>query len=109
MKDIFSQLTAISELRRLLFNMEKSLGLSDLSGPELNVLLAAHASSQDPGEVISSASIRNHELACDLTKPTFHRALRDLIAMGLLEKAEGAKTQYYRVSKVALDQLADQH
>lgn len=81
----------------MLREMEHDVGLQDLTAMEMEVFLAAHAATGKAGTAITSDQIRGHELASNLAQATYHRALRSLLAMGLLEKAQGYKTRRYVV------------
>lgn len=81
----------------MLRDMERDVGLQELTQSEMDVLLAAHATSGVPGDAISSDQIRRHDLASDIAQATFHRALRSLLSQGLLEKADGHKARFYVV------------
>ncbi|WP_413717586.1 hypothetical protein [Silicimonas sp. MF1-12-2] len=81
----------------MLRDMERDVGLQELTQSEMDVLLAAHAVTGDPGEAISSDQIRRHDLVSDIAQATFHRALRSLLSLGLLERADGHKARFYVV------------
>ncbi len=91
------KLTLISQLRELLHDMERDVGLERLSEAEWKVFLAARHLTQAPGDVVESDRIRNHRLARSIAQATYHRALRALVEMGLLERAEGSKAKSYSV------------
>lgn len=88
-------LSVLFELRSMLREMERDVGLHDLSGPEMDVLLAAHDVTKKCGDVITSEQIWHHELAAELAQATYHRALKSLQAMGFLAKARGYKSGRY--------------
>lgn len=77
--------------------MEDEVGLSSLTQMEMDVFLAAHALSGAQGDVVTSDEIRNHALTSGITQASYHRALRSLISLGLLEKAAGYKARHYLV------------
>jgi len=81
----------------MLREMERDVGLQDLSPTELDVFLAAHSVSGQGGDGVTSAEIRHHELVTGLAQATYHRALRSLLNLGLLERADGFKTRRYVV------------
>ena len=93
-----SKISALLELRSMLLDMERDVGLDQLSSSEVNVLLAAYAVTDKLGEAVSSDQIRQHELSCDLAQATYHRALRSLLSMGLIQKADGYKSGRYVVN-----------
>lgn len=92
-----NKISALFELRRVLLTMERDVGLQELSETELDVFLAAHAVTVKPGLAVSSERIRGHELVSGLAQATYHRALRSLLELGLLEKADGYKSRQYVV------------
>ena len=92
-----SKLSTLSTLRYMLREMERDVGLETLSEPEMDVFLAATALAGDEGGVVTSDEIHNHQLASGLAQATYHRALKSLLALGLLENAEGYKTRLYIV------------
>jgi hypothetical protein len=92
------KLSLFSELYCMLRQMEQDVGLQELSGAEVDVFLAAHAATgTGGGGSVTSDQIRQHELAASLAQATYHRALKSLVSMGLLEKADGYKTRHYVV------------
>ncbi|MEQ9295829.1 MAG: hypothetical protein RIG93_26445 [Roseibium album] len=91
------KLSALFELRCLLRKMEADVGLEALTPAEMDVFLAAHSVTEKLGEAVASDQIRQHEMASCLAQATYHRALRSLVRLGLLEKAEGCKARQYVV------------
>lgn len=81
----------------MLREMEADVGLDALTAAEMDVLLAAHSVTGELGEVVTSEQIRQHDLASGLAQATYHRALRSLVGLGLLEKARGYKARHYVV------------
>lgn len=90
-------LKSIFELRDMLFQMERDIGLDRLSPAERDVLLAAHALTSAPGEAVQSDQIRSHRLVQGIAQATYHRTLRSLLGMGLLERAGGSRAKHYVV------------
>jgi len=78
-------------------DMERDVGLHELSEPEMDVFLAASALAGDEGGAVTSDQIYRHDLASRLTQATYHRALKSLLNLGLLENAEGYKTKLYKI------------
>ena len=91
------KLMALSELRSMLREMEREVGLDALTPVELDVFLAAHALSGSSQEVVTSDEIRKHDLTAGIAQASYYRALRSLLSLGLLEKAEGRKSKHYLV------------
>ncbi len=92
------KLSAVAELRSMLRQMEHDIGIEQLSGPELDVLLSAEAATKTAGDTVTSDEIRGHVLSSRLPVATFHRALRSLVSMDFIAKAEGRKTGMYIVN-----------
>jgi hypothetical protein len=92
-----SKISALFELRSMLREMEHEVGLHTLTPVEMDVFLAAHALSGAHGEVVTSDDIRRHNLTSGIAQATYHRALRSLLSLGFLEKAEGYKSTHYLV------------
>lgn len=91
------KLSAIFELRSMLRAMENEVGLDALTPVEMDVFLAAHALSGSREEAVTSDEIRKHDLTTGIAQASYHRALRSLLSLGLLEKAEGHKSKHYLV------------
>ncbi|WP_245626802.1 hypothetical protein [Aestuariivita boseongensis] len=83
--------------------MERDIGLDDLTPTELDVFLAAHAVTPKEGEAVPSDQIRRHSLVSELAQATYHRALRSLLELGLLERADGYKSRHYVVRSERAD------
>lgn len=92
------RLKPIFELRDMLHQMERDLGLDRLSRSERDVLLAANSLTKTPGEPVQSEQIRNHRLVKGLAQATFHRTLKSLLELGLIKRAGGSKAKHYVVS-----------
>ena len=90
----------ILQLRTLLLSMEQELGLDDLSGPELDIFLVARSLTSRLGEVVTSKEIRDHDLVKSFAPATYHRALRNLVERGFLQRAAGSKAKSYIVSDI---------
>lgn len=91
------KLNSILQLREMLRQLERDVGLEDLSRFERDVLLAAHGLCKRPGDVISSEQIREHALVQAAAQATFYRAIRSLLSRGLLEHAANTKARAYVV------------
>ena len=91
------KLSALFELRSMLREMENEVGLDGLTPVEMDVFLAAHALSGPRGELVTSDDIRKHGLTAGIAQASYHRALRSLLSIGLLKKADGHKSKHYLV------------
>ncbi len=83
----------------MLRQMERDVGLDKLSRVERDVFLAAHNLSEKPGDIVHTEQIRKHTLVETITQATYHRALRTLLSMGMLEHAENTKARCYIVRR----------
>jgi hypothetical protein len=91
----------ISRLRAVLEEMEMEIGLRDLSRNERDIYLAfcetAH-SGPTGDDHCSTETVRLTPIVRDISQPTFHRTLKQLIKRGLIERCEGAPTGQYRLT-----------
>ncbi|MBT4235285.1 MAG: hypothetical protein HOD69_14385 [Marinovum sp.] len=87
--------TAVAQLREIVMTMERDLGLIALSHNEKDVLYAVQSVLADSDGVAKSDEIRSHDLVQDMSQPTFHRALKSLLARGLLRHAPDTKAGSY--------------
>ncbi len=93
------QISAFGRLMAMIAEMEKDLGLVDLSEPERRILGAIGALVSQGQEIVSSRSIKT-ETACEaLTDPTYYRGLKSLVEKGYIRVIEGRKTGLYTLVK----------
>ena len=92
-----TKISALAQMTLMLREMERDVGLEDLSAKEMDVFLAAHVLTGAAGTAVTSDEIRRHELTAPLAPASFHRALKSLLDFGLLETANGYKTRHYIV------------
>ncbi|GGG77205.1 hypothetical protein GCM10011415_27610 [Salipiger pallidus] len=91
------KLSSIFHLREMLRQLERDVGLDELTRFERDVLLVAHGLCRTPGEIIRSEQIREHPLVRHSGQATFYRAIRSLMERGLLERAGSSKAKTYVV------------
>jgi len=91
------KLSSIFELREMLRELERDVGLESLSRTERDVLLAAHSLSDQQGDIVSSEQLRSHTLLESVAQATLYRAIRTLLGLGLLERAAETKARSYVV------------
>lgn len=91
------KLKSIFELREMLLELERDVGLEALNRTERDVLLAAHSLSDQHGEIVSSEQLRSHSLLKSVAQATLYRAIRTLLSLGLLERAAQTKARSYVV------------
>lgn len=91
------KLDSLFQLREMLLQMERDVGLHVLSTQERDVFLAAYSVARKHGKVVESVHIRSHHFVEPMAQATYHRALRALLKTGLLERASGSKAKTYVV------------
>ena len=89
--------TTVGQLREIVMAMERELGLSTLSHNERDVLYAVQSVLGETKCVAKSDEIRSHNLVRDMSQPTFHRALKSLLARDLLQHAPETKAGSYTI------------
>ena len=85
----------VAQLRALLLGMERDLGLGDLSQNEKDVFYAVQSVIAGSDGVARSDNIKGHSLVFEMTQPTFHRSLKNLLDRGLLAHAPSTKAGSY--------------
>ena len=85
----------VAQLRALLLGMERDLGLGDLSQNEKDAFYAVQSAIAGSEEIARSDDIKSHSLVFEMTQPTFHRSLKNLLARGLLAHAPSTKAGSY--------------
>lgn len=88
---------SLAQLRALLFEMESTLGLVELSQNERDVLYAINEVTGGPSRTARSEAIRNHPLAAAIPQATYHRALKSLVQRGLVGHAPDTRAGQYVV------------
>lgn len=86
----------MADLRQLLREMERDLGLGELSRAEYDVLYAA-AQKRDNVGGVTVGELQDHPLVKDMPRATFFRALRSLVDLGLMKKLGDEKRSGYSV------------
>ncbi|MFD0860133.1 MarR family transcriptional regulator [Roseovarius aquimarinus] len=91
-------LSSIARLRSAMLQMERDLGLSDLSHSERDVLYAFHNVASTYGnDEISSDAVKQQLRVTGMKHATFHRALRKLLDLGLVLHAEDSRAKFYKL------------
>ena len=88
----------LAVLRNLLCEMEREIGLRRLSDVQRDVYYAACLLTEHAPSAHVEA-LRSHPVACDVSRPTFYRAMRELIGQGYLAADGEGRTGMYRVIK----------
>ena len=78
-----SEISKLTELRKLMLEMERSMGLQSLSSVERDIYYAASDLADRPGGV-QTTSLQQHSLVSEVSRPTFFRALKSLVGKGYL-------------------------
>lgn len=86
----------LARLRDLLWQMEVEVGLEQLSQPQRDVYYAACLVA-DEQRTLHSEQIRRHPMVAPMARPTFYRALKDLVTCGYLVAASDGRTGRYRI------------
>jgi len=94
-----TEISKLAELRKLMFAMEQSLGLQDLSSAERDIYYAASDLAHQSGTV-QTTGLLEHALVTNISRPTFFRALKSLVRKGYLSNCEDCKRGRYSVNPV---------
>jgi hypothetical protein len=92
-----SELSKLTELRKLMLEMERSMGLQDLSSVERDIYYAATELSVAPNGV-RTTSLLDHTLVVNVSRPTFFRALKSLVCKGYLVQSHVSGRGRYNVN-----------
>ena len=86
----------LARLRDLLWHMEVEVGLERLSQPQRDVYYAACLVA-DEQKLLHSEQVRHHPIVQAMPRPTFYRALRDLVLEGYLVAASESRNGRYKI------------
>lgn len=89
-----------AQMKLMLREMEKDLGLEQMSRAEKAILsaLCALQAGTDNDTFIASSAIKNHPLCSDLAAPTFFRGLAALLENGTIMLPVGRAKGLYRLA-----------
>lgn len=82
----------------MLWQMEVEVGLEDLSQPQKDVYYAACLVA-DEDQLVHSETVKRHPMLALMARPTFYRALRDLVDKGFLVIAGSRKDGRYLIKR----------
>ncbi len=85
-------------LRGLLWQMEVEVGLVTLSQPQRDVYYAACLVA-DEEKIVHSGQVRHHPMIRAMARPTFYRALRELVIEGHLVATTESKNGRYKLNR----------
>jgi len=89
-----SDISKLAKLRKLMLEMERSMGLQDLSPVERDIYYAATELS-DTLNGVRTTNLLEHKLVDEVSRPTFFRALKSLVSRGyLIQAQESGRGQY---------------
>lgn len=88
----------LARLRDLLWQMEVEVGLERLSQPQRDVYYAACLIA-DTEKTLHSEQLRNHQMVEPIARPTFYRALKDLVEEGYLVPATEGRNGRYKIAR----------
>jgi len=91
-----SEISKLTKLRKMMLEMERSLGLQDLSAVERDIYYAAIELSNTLNNV-KTINLLDHALVVRVSRPTFFRALKSLVARGYLIPAQETRRGQYIV------------
>ena len=94
--DTVNKDSKLARLRDLLWQMEVEVGLEKLSQPQRDVYYVACLVA-DSEKLLHSEQIRHHPIVQAMARPTFYRALRDLVEQGYLVAASEIKNGRYKI------------
>lgn len=92
-----SSIRKLAQLKSVLIDMERSLGLSDLGEAERSILAAA-ADCADSNDIVKTGDIYDHKCVAHVSRPTFFRAVKRLVELGHLDHAPNEKSGYYQLN-----------
>lgn len=93
------ELSKLASLRTVLLEMERSMGLQDLTPVERDIYYAA-TDLADALSGVKTTSLLDHKLVIGVSRPTFFRALKSLVSKGYLLQAEEAGRGQYIVKSL---------
>lgn len=88
----------LAALRNMLWQMEVEVGLEDLSQPQKDVYYAACLVA-DEDQLVHSETVKRHPMLALMARPTFYRALKDLVDKGFLVTAGSRKDGRYLIKR----------
>ena len=104
----FKVLGQIAQLRALLEEMEREFGLRELSRNERDIILAFCRCAKDGADgegVCSTETVRAQPIINEISQPTFHRTLKQLVKRGLIERCQGLPMGLYRLTNLVPDNM----
>ncbi|MDB4054273.1 hypothetical protein N9499_10275 [Octadecabacter sp.] len=78
------------QLKELMFAMEQNLGLGEMSEAE-KCVFSCIVQATEAGSSISTKVIQQHLLTSSLSRPTLFRAIKQLLAKGIISQPSHGK------------------
>ena len=94
-----SEISKLTQLRKMMLEMERSIGLQDLSVVERDIYYAATDLS-DALSDIKTTNLLDHKLIVNVSRPTFFRALKSLVCKGYLIQSQVSGRGRYIVKPI---------
>lgn len=91
-----TKISTLIDLKKVVNELEKDLGLGSMTSHEKAVLLAISDLQQLDG-VAKTKAIMTHELTASVSRPSIFRALNKLEKLGKLKRVEGSHGSYLTV------------
>ena len=91
-----TRISHLIDLKKVVKELEKDLGLGSMSSHEKAVLLAITDLQQLDG-VAKTKAILTHDLTASVSRPSIFRALNKLEKLGKLKRVEGSNGSYLTV------------
>jgi predicted transcriptional regulator len=96
-----TSMRGVAQLRAFLHEMEVELGLTDLPAIEKDVLYAIVETLEEVPSAARSETVRMNPLAAAIPQASYHRALRNLLAKGLIKRAPDTKAGRYILGDIS--------
>lgn len=93
-----SEISKLTELRKLMLEMERAMGLQELSAVERDVYYAV-ADLSGPAAGAKTTSLLDHALVSEVSRPTFFRALKSLVGKGYIAQCNTSSRGRYRIKQ----------
>lgn len=93
-----SDISKLAELRKLMLEMERAMGLQDLSAVERDIYYAVADLSDTPAGA-RTVRILDHTLVSGVSRPTFFRALKSLVSKGYVAQCGSSSRSGYCIKR----------
>lgn len=97
--ECMSEISTLAKLRKMMLEMECSMGLQDLSAVERDIYYAA-VDLSDALSSVKTTNLLDHTLIANVSRPTFFRALKSLVSKGYLIQCQVSGRGRYIVKQL---------